>query len=171
MADTRPFENTLPPPGGAPQAGPGGAQPVPPVPGGGPETVVGRRIGAALIDLVVLGVLSFLVAALFGGASAGGGSVGFELTGGPALVLMAVVLGYYIVLEGVRGQTLGKMALGIKVVAADGGPASVTAVVIRTLLRIVDGFFFYLVGLIVMLASPRKQRVGDMAAKTLVVRT
>ncbi|MEX0658496.1 MAG: RDD family protein [Egibacteraceae bacterium] len=166
MTDTRPFENTLPPPEGTPQSN----LPVPPAGSGGPEQVVGRRIGAALIDLVVLMVLSFLVATLFGGASAGGGEVGFALTGGPALMLMAAIPAYYIILEGLRGQTVGKMLLGIRVVAADGTPAGWGAVVVRTLLRIVDGFFFYLVGLIVMLASPRKQRVGDMAAKTLVVR-
>lgn len=50
-------------------------------------------------------------------------------------------------------------------------PASWGAVVVHNLLRIVDGIFFYLVGLIVMLATQRKQRVGDLAAKTVVVRT
>lgn len=78
--------------------------------------------------------------------------------------------GYYIVLEGLVGRTLGKMALGIRVVSQDGGRASWGAVVVRNLLRIVDGFFFYLVGLIVMLSTARKQRVGDLAARTMVVR-
>lgn len=134
------------------------------------RAAVGRRIAAGILDLVVLSVLSFLLASMFGGATAGGGEVGFQLTGGPALLLFALGFGYYIVLEGLVGQTLGKMALGIRVVSQDGSRAGWGAVVVRNLLRIVDGFFFYLVGLIVMLSTARKQRVGDLAAKTMVVR-
>lgn len=171
MTDSRQHENMVPPVGDLSQPDPAGSSHGPAMGPGDPKEVVGRRIGAALIDLVILGILSFLLAAMFGGATAGGGEVGFQLTGAPALLLMALGVGYYIVLEGLRGQTLGKMVLGIKVVADDGAPASWGAVTIRTLLRIVDGFALYLVGLIVMLASPRKQRVGDMAAKTLVVRS
>jgi uncharacterized RDD family membrane protein YckC len=44
------------------------------------------------------------------------------------------------------------------------------AATIRTLLRLVDGLFGYLVGFVVVLASDKNQRLGDMAAKTLVVR-
>ena len=44
------------------------------------------------------------------------------------------------------------------------------AVVIRNLLRIVDGLFGYLVGFIVVLVSQMRRRLGDMAAHTLVVR-
>lgn len=40
----------------------------------------------------------------------------------------------------------------------------------RNLLRVVDGPFFYVVGLIVMLAT-RTQRVGDLAAETIAIRT
>jgi uncharacterized RDD family membrane protein YckC len=45
------------------------------------------------------------------------------------------------------------------------------ASIIRNLLRIVDGFFFYLVGAIVVWVSKGRQRLGDMAAHTLVVKT
>ena len=42
---------------------------------------------------------------------------------------------------------------------------------IRNLLRIIDGLpVFYLLGLIVMVSSKRKQRIGDMAAGTVVVK-
>lgn len=133
-----------------------------------PRAAVGRRIGAGLLDLVALWILAMIVSAAFGGTT---GAMSFELTGGPALVLFALAFAYYIVPEGLRGQTPGKMLVGIKVLAADGSPAGWGAVVVRNLLRIVDGIFFYLVGLIVMLSTQRKQRVGDLAAKTIVVRT
>ena len=41
----------------------------------------------------------------------------------------------------------------------------------RTLLRLVDGLFSYAVAFVVALASDKRQRLGDMAAHTLVVRT
>ena len=44
------------------------------------------------------------------------------------------------------------------------------AALVRNLLRLVDALFFYLVGAIFALASPRGQRLGDRAAHTLVVR-
>lgn len=44
------------------------------------------------------------------------------------------------------------------------------AAVIRNVLRVVDGLFFYLVGALFALTSPRGQRLGDRAAHTLVVR-
>ena len=73
-------------------------------------------------------------------------------------------------MEGYLGQTLGKMLLGIKVVREDtGGVPGLKAAVIRTLLRIVDGFS-YLVAFVAVLASQKNRHLGDMAAHTLVVR-
>jgi uncharacterized RDD family membrane protein YckC len=67
--------------------------------------------------------------------------------------------------------SLGKMLLGIKVVREDTGEVpGVGAAVIRTLLRLIDGLFAYLVGFIAVLVSAKRQRLGDMAAHTLVVR-
>ena len=69
------------------------------------------------------------------------------------------------------GQTLGKKLLGIRVVMAGGGTPGTGAIVVRTVLRIVDGFAFYLVGLIVILATGKKrQRLGDLAGGTTVAR-
>ena len=82
------------------------------------------------------------------------------------------VVGYYILLEGYLGQTIGKMATGIKVVTeATGTTPGVAAAAVRTVLRLVDGLFSYLVAFITALTSSKRQRLGDMAANTLVVRT
>lgn len=170
MTDATQYRNAVPAP--VAPASPGATHLQAESPGalGDPKAAVGRRIVAGILDLLVLSVLAFALASLFGGATAGGGEVGIQLTGGPAVLMFALGFGYYIAFEGLRGQTPGKMVLGIRVISADGARASWGAIVIRTLLRIVDGFFFYLVGLIVMLATSRKQRVGDLAAKTIVVR-
>ncbi|MFL5661319.1 MAG: RDD family protein, partial [Ktedonobacteraceae bacterium] len=68
------------------------------------------------------------------------------------------------------GATLGKMVVGLRVVKLDGSPISWSESVIRNLLRIIDGIFFYLVGAIFVWTSPRKQRLGDRAASTVVIR-
>ena len=78
---------------------------------------------------------------------------------------------YYTILEGYLGQTLEKMLFGIKVVREDtGGVPGIGAVAIRTVLHVVDGLFFCLIAFIAVLASSKNQRLGDMAAHTLVVR-
>ncbi|QLG29370.1 RDD family protein [Halorarum halophilum] len=69
------------------------------------------------------------------------------------------------------GQTLGKKALGLVVVTEEGGAPDVAAAAIRNLLRFVDWLpAFYLLGAIVVAISDRDQRLGDLAADTLVVR-
>jgi uncharacterized RDD family membrane protein YckC len=72
-------------------------------------------------------------------------------------------------MEGSSGETLGKRLLRIKVVKENGKPLTYVDAFVRTLLRIVDGMFAYLIGFIVIVATDKKQRVGDMAAGTIVV--
>ena len=89
----------------------------------------------------------------------------------PTLLYAAGVVLYYVLLEGYLGQTLGKMLLGIKVVREDNDEVpGLGAAFIRTLFRLVDGLFSYLVAFIAVLISGKNQRLGDMAAHTLVVR-
>jgi len=127
---------------------------------------------AALIDIAVLFVVFVIMAALFGDAGSNEDDSGFSLnlSGLPALIYFIIVLGYYFLLEMSGGQTIGKKVMGIKVVAVD-GVLTPGKVIIRTLLRIVDGLpLFYLIGIIVIATSQRKQRIGDMAAGTIVVK-
>ena len=88
------------------------------------------------------------------------------------LLVGLVALGYFIGMEGYNnGQTLGKIATGIKVLSQDGKPITVQQALIRNLLRIVDGLpFFYIVGIIIASSSPLKQRFGDKIAKTVVIK-
>jgi uncharacterized RDD family membrane protein YckC len=61
--------------------------------------------------------------------------------------------------------------LGLRVVGADGGPASAGAILVRNVVRFVDWLpLLYIVGAISLFATgPRRQRLGDLAAKTRVV--
>ncbi len=134
--------------------------------------VTGRRILAIIVDGLLVGIPSSLISPmLFGTSSVYGSSVDASQVGFVASISLVVFLGYYILLEGYLGQTVGKMLLGIKVIREDtGGVPGVGAASIRTVLRLIDGLFGYLVGFIAVLASAKRQRLGDMAAHTLVVR-
>jgi uncharacterized RDD family membrane protein YckC len=133
--------------------------------------VTGRRVLATLADGIVLGLAFALMSMLFGSSSAQGGQVSGSLEGFSALVYFVLVFAYYILMEGYLGQTVGKMLLGIKVVREDNGEVpGVGGAAIRTVLRLIDGLFFYLVAFISVLASGKNQRLGDMVAHTLVVR-
>lgn len=137
-----------------------------------PTDVLGRRIGAALLDFVVLAVLFVILGLLIGDTDSDDGNVSVNLSGGPFLIWLALTLGYYGVLEAISGQTLGKRALGVRVVGEDRSSTPAAGkIAIRTLLRLIDGILFYLVGLIVVLVTgERRQRLGDLAAGTFVVR-
>lgn len=77
---------------------------------------------------------------------------------------------YRSLLEGLWGQTLGKKLCGIRVLKADFSPCGLSAGFLRNLLRIVDAFFGYLVGVVAMAANLKWQRVGDDVARTVVVK-
>ncbi len=120
---------------------------------------VGPRFLAYLIDSIIIGVVAGILSVVFRNAPG--------LSGALTAVL---AFAYFIVMEATQGATLGKMALGLRVVKTDGSPISWTESVIRNLLRIIDGLFVYLVGAILVWTSPLKQRLGDRAANTVVVR-
>jgi len=134
--------------------------------------VTGRRIVAAIVGGLIFGALFTVMTMLFGNIT----NVGFanwnaSMPALPSLLYVVIVILYYILLEGYLGQTVGKMALGIKVVREDNGEVpGLGGATIRTLLRIIDGLFSYLVAFVSVVATEKRQRLGDMAAHTLVVR-
>ena len=98
--------------------------------------------------------------------------IGHDLAG------MVLTIGYFVFSQGYgiatewlwRGQTVGKRVMRLRVVDARGLRLSFAQVVLRNLLRFVDGLpMFYLVGGVASLLNRRAQRLGDLAADTLVV--
>jgi len=75
----------------------------------------------------------------------------------------------YVLIQGLRGWTPGKLLFGIRTVAEDGRAPGIGRAIIRWVLLIVDELCAGLVGFIVALTSKGHRRVGDMAAKTFVV--
>jgi uncharacterized RDD family membrane protein YckC len=127
---------------------------------------VGLRAVATIIDVVILLVIGWVLALLTGGTT----DDGFALEGVDALLYFVVVMGYYIVMEATMGYTVGKLAVGLRVLRADGRKLDWQASVVRNLLRIVDGQFFYLVAAVLVWTSDRRLRLGDRVADTVVVR-
>jgi uncharacterized RDD family membrane protein YckC len=86
--------------------------------------------------------------------------------GGSLNILVAFL--YAWLLEASLGSTLGKAIVGIGVVN-NSGRNSLGASAIRNLLRVVDGFGFYLLGALVASCSKFRRRIGDFCAGTYVV--
>ncbi len=133
----------------------------------------GNRGFAALVDvvvalLIVAGMLS--VRALL--ALVVPGSVLFALTGALVVLTLLVAWAYFVLLEWLwAGRTLGKRLFGLRVIGADGAPASFVSVLVRNLVRVIDFLpAFYGLGLLAIVVSRRSQRLGDLAAGTFVVR-
>lgn len=133
---------------------------------------VGSRMLAVGIDLIIQFVA--IVAASFFGvflAAVAGGAIGVIVL---LLLLFAAFYGYPVALETLwRGQTVGKRVFGLRVMTTEGGPVAFRHSVIRALVGTIDfwipapgGF----VALVAALTTKNSQRVGDLAAGTIVVR-
>jgi len=130
---------------------------------------IGPRFVAQVVDGIVLLVLYFVLgAAMFG-------SFTFDVFGVAALSFMGVYallfFLYFMVLEGARGATVGKMVTRIRVVREDGSPCGLASAIVRNVLRVVDILpFLYIVGLVLISRSDKRQRLGDRLAKTVVIK-
>ena len=133
---------------------------------------VGSRLAAALVDQVLRSVilLAFVISSSLVGD-------GIDLSGGVLLgfFLVAAFLvqfGYDVLFECLAsGRTPGKRWTGLRVVKVGGAPVGFLASVVRNLLRIVDILpGAYVVGMLAVLFTRNNQRLGDLAAGTIVVR-
>lgn len=86
------------------------------------------------------------------------------------VIAFLVLILYYVIPEGLWGQTPGKAVFGVIVVGTDGSSIGLPKAFARNILRIIDGIGNYVVGLVAILLTRRKQRVGDLAAGTVVVK-
>jgi uncharacterized RDD family membrane protein YckC len=146
-------------------ASPSWRQPMPPAEAGppvggpsGPRAGFWQRFAAIFIDGVLLGIVGFVVARIVG-------------SGGAYFALSTIIgLAYGTILEGSsRGQTVGKMALGIRVFDFRvGGPIGYGRAFVRQIVKYVSALVF-LLGYLWMLWDREKQCWHDKAAIDVVV--
>ncbi len=87
------------------------------------------------------------------------------------LVFFFIIFAYFILMEAYVGWTVGKRVLGMRVVDGTGNKIGFSKSLIRNLLRLVDGLpTLNILGIILVVCSPRGQRFGDRVAKTFVER-
>jgi len=138
-----------------------------------PVAGLGARALAALLDLLLV-FLAWIIGLVAYSAS------GDLITQVKALSyagqLLAVVgvlaagWGWDVAWElGWRGQTPGKRALGLRVVGVDGSPVGPAESVVRNALRALEVPLGYAPAVLLVALSPRRQRLGDLVAGTLVI--
>ncbi len=144
---------------------------------------VAIRFVAFLIDTIILAIISGVVTAPFNIPTS------FSVTNATGVPMVSSIPNpfawvggiisaiiwffYFVLLEGRYGQTVGKMAVKIKVLREDGSMIDYADAVVRTVLRLIDlipYFIPYLLGAILIWSSDKKQRLGDRAAHTVVVK-
>jgi uncharacterized RDD family membrane protein YckC len=120
-----------------------------------------RFIAAFIDNLLAFALMLTVVAA-----------VPEELSVLRAVCIVAGYLGYFFLLEGATGRTVGKYFQGLVVRKLDGSRGTWKEAIIRTLLRIVEvnpALFGGIPAGIILISTERKQRLGDIFAGTVVV--
>jgi hypothetical protein len=114
-----------------------------------------RRRRARTIDSLLLAPIAFLLVHFVSGVTVGAG-----------VMVLAIDMSYFFVMESLKGQTIGKKFAKLRVVRPDGSAAPASKIALRTIVRPID---YTLVGLLTVLASGKKrQRIGDKLAGTIV---
>ncbi|MBB6502803.1 RDD family protein [Pedobacter cryoconitis] len=135
-----------------------------------PVAGLGERISARLIDLVMFGGL-FLLVIVFVSLTGSRNADVFNI------VLFALVFASYVFYNLLyeiffNGQSVGKKLMKIKVISMDGSQASIGQYFIRWLFRLADFSLTGQVGALVCVAvTENKQRIGDLVAGTIVIKT
>lgn len=127
------------------------------------------RCAAWAFDLVVILALFQLIAQFLRILSIIAGDMAMALS---VALQFVVMVGYGIFLEWFwSGQTIGKRLMKLQVIDEKGLTLKLNQIILRNLFRVLDSLpLFYMVGGLSCLLSSRAQRLGDLAAGTLVVR-
>jgi uncharacterized RDD family membrane protein YckC len=131
---------------------------------------LGRRFTAGLIDAIPA-----IVALAYGLVHFNAATAAAVDPNRPAILLLvywSAAIFYIVYLtaaEALAGRSPGKLLLNLRIVTMDGKPAETGALITRNLLRIIDVGIGFLPALMIVL-MPLRQRAGDVAAGTLVVR-
>ena len=135
-----------------------------------PEQIEYQGIGIRLVSLVIDSIIFGLIFGALENISGAGGMQRDMFPWYWGVLYFVIYIAYFTLLEGSKGQTVGKMITKIKVVREDGSPIDMSQAFTRNILRIIDGLFAYLIGAILIWRSDKQQRLGDSVARTVVVK-
>lgn len=133
-----------------------------------------KRFFALIIDIIVLWAYTYITSQIISSINSDSTSENlpllYNLSALQMLFYLPVLL-YHLVCESLmNGQSLGKKLCRIKVISDNGGRAAFHQLLLRWLLRLVD-ITFVLPGLISYMSTKKNQRLGDLAAGTMVIDT
>jgi uncharacterized RDD family membrane protein YckC len=130
---------------------------------------IGSRFIAAILDLLVQGAVLLAAAVALGVLGGGGTGLAVAIF---SILFFLVFFGYDVLFEvRSRGRTLGKRWTGLRVVRTGGRPITFVPSCVRNVMRLVDILpAFYAIGMLSIFVTARNQRLGDLAAGTLIVR-
>ncbi len=134
---------------------------------------VGSRVVAEILDLLVQVAALIALSLVASLASTGGINLGQTTALVLTLVMTFLILvGYPIAMETLwNGRTLGKAAMGVRVVTSEGGPIRFRHAAIRGIFGLVEIWIFLgSIAIVSMVCTTRNQRVGDLVAGTIVLR-
>jgi len=134
-----------------------------------------RRGAALILDFILLSLVFFPVTRWTKGvwimrAGEHRWDYGWLITDPLCLAFLAVIVLYFVLLEGWFGATAGKKALRLRVARADGRRPGIGPALVRNLLRAVDALpAFNILGVVLILRSAERARFGDRVAGTRVL--
>jgi uncharacterized RDD family membrane protein YckC len=133
---------------------------------------LGSRFVGAILDTLIQGGIVFVFLLALGLASGDSESRATVAVAILAVVVFLVVFGYPVLFETLNsGRSPGKMAARMRVVREGGGSVGFIAATVRNVLRLVDILpASYAVGIVAILVTKKNQRIGDLAAGTLVIK-
>lgn len=128
---------------------------------------LGERFLALLIDYILIGLYLYSTLALISWFQT---STDFMVTIFLIMIYLPVLLYSFLCETFNHGQSLGKRVMNIRVVKADGSTPSIGSYLLRWLLFPIDFFFTGGIGILSILLTKNSQRLGDLAAGTMVIK-
>jgi uncharacterized RDD family membrane protein YckC len=136
---------------------------------------IGSRFLALAIDTAIQVAAAIVVVLITAGVTIGAALTWSALEAWTAAVMLlaffVLYYGYFAVFEAMwSGQTPGKRVVGLRVLGVSGRPISTFEAILRNVVRIADQLpGIYAIGILVAFVTERHQRLGDLAAGTVVV--
>ena len=132
---------------------------------------IGERILGRIIDLLLIATYTYAIFLFFDSATNNFIIFRGDTTLVSIIILLLPAVFYSFLCEVFnQGQSPGKMLLGIRVVMKDGSRPTISAFLLRWMMLMVDIWLFQWVGVLFILITKNHQRLGDLAAGTLVIK-